>query len=74
MEPAPPDPNDAPDALYRHARLLYARYEEKRRVIARIREYVEPWRRDKRMKVMGEILLREIDRIEREEAERRPPE
>jgi hypothetical protein len=43
---------------------------EKEAVIARIKAYLEPWQRDKRMKVMGEILMREIERIEQEEAEK----
>ena len=51
-------------------RALRAKVEEQRLVIARIRKYFEPWLHDKRMKVSGEIVLREIDRIEKEEAER----
>lgn len=47
-----------------------ALYEEKKAVIERIKAYVEPWKRDRRMRVMGEILLGEIARIEKEEAER----
>lgn len=47
-----------------------ALYEEKKAVIERIKAYMEPWKRDRRMRVMGEILLGEIARIEKEEAER----
>lgn len=47
-----------------------ALYEEKKAVVERIKAYVEPWKRDRRMRVMGEILLGEIARIEKEEAER----
>lgn len=43
---------------------------EKIAVIARIRQYAEVMTTDKRMKVLGQILLREIERIEKEEAER----
>jgi hypothetical protein len=49
---------------------LRAQLDEKRAVIARIREYCTVMTTDRRMRVMGSILLGEIDRIEREEAER----
>lgn len=68
MDLPSPAPDDAPEALYAQARELRARYEEKKAVIARIKQYVEPWKRDKRMKILGEMLLREIQRIEDEEA------
>lgn len=40
-------------------------------VVARIKSYVGLWLQDRRMKVSGEILLKEIARYEREEAEKR---
>ena len=43
--------------------------EEKEAVIARIKAYITPWLSDKRMRISGEIILREIERIEREESE-----
>jgi hypothetical protein len=47
-----------------------ARYEEKVAVIERIKAYIAPWMTDKRMKIMGQIMLREIERYEKEEAEK----
>ena len=70
MPSPPPDPSDPPERLDERARRLHERTLELEAVIARIREYVEPWKRDKRMKILGEMLLREIDRIEAEEAAR----
>lgn len=49
---------------------LRAALAEKTAVVQRIKEYVGVWTQDKRMRVMGEIVLREIERIEREEAAR----
>lgn len=65
-----PRPDDPPESLYRQARALYEQREEKAAVIARIKQYVEPWKNDKRMRIMGQIFLREIERIETEEAEK----
>lgn len=47
-----------------------ALYEEKRAVIERIKRHIGIWEEDKRMRIFGRLLLREIDRIETEEAER----
>lgn len=44
--------------------------EEKKAVIERIKQYVEPWKTDKRLRVLRDMFLREIGRIEKEEAER----
>ncbi|HUR69495.1 MAG TPA: hypothetical protein VM370_09640 [Candidatus Thermoplasmatota archaeon] len=44
--------------------------DERAAVIARIKGYVGLWQHDRRMKVMGEILLGEIARIEKDEADR----
>ena len=52
------------------ARALRATIEEQRAVIERIRTHVGVWLHDKRMRIAGEILLAEIDRIQAEEAER----
>lgn len=43
---------------------------EKEAVLRRLREYFGVMQRDKRMKVMGEILMRELARIEEEEREK----
>lgn len=51
-------------------RALRTQVEAQRAVIARIRKYFEPWLHDKRMKISGEIVLGEIDRIEKEEMEK----
>lgn len=51
-------------------RALKAQVEAQRAVIARIRKYFEPWLHDRRMRISGEIVLREIDRIEKEELEK----
>jgi len=67
---APPDARDHPDVLLAKARALHALAQEKAAVIERIKAYLEPWKNDKRMRVMGEILLKEIARVEQEEAER----
>lgn len=65
-----PDASDPPEVLLEKARAFYIEAQEKAAVIERIKAYVAPWRTDKRMKVMGEILLREIERAETEEAAR----
>lgn len=65
-----PHPDDPREALYEKAVALRAACEERDAVVARIKAYLAPWARDKRMKVMGEILLKEIGRIEQEEARR----
>lgn len=70
MPIAPPDPHDPPERMYEQARLYYEKYQEARAVIEGIKAHVEPWKNDKRMKIMGEILLGHIARIEKEEAER----
>lgn len=41
---------------------------EKGAVVHRIKSYIGVMRQDKRMRTMAEILLREIERIEQEEA------
>lgn len=46
------------------------RLAEKIAVIARLRSYLAVMQQDKRMRVMANILLGEIDRAEREEAAR----
>lgn len=49
-------------------RALRAKVDEQRAVIERIKRYFQPWLQDKRMRISGEIVLREIARIEAEEA------
>lgn len=44
--------------------------EEHEAVIRRIKEHIGLWKHDKRLKIAGEILLRDIERIEKEERER----
>lgn len=70
MSARAPSPDDTREDLYEHARALQSALAEKEAIIARIKAYIAPWKTDKRMRIMGEIFLREIDRIEKEEAER----
>lgn len=70
MSARAPSPNDTRESLYEQARALHLALAEKEAVIARIKAYVAPWKTDKRMRIMGGIFLREIDSIEKEEAER----
>ena len=65
-----PSPIDPPAALYEQARALHAENEELRAVIERIKEYIAVMKQDKRMRVMAQILLDHVARIEKEEAER----
>lgn len=51
-------------------RALRAALAQKQAVIDRIKAHVGLWKQDKRMRIMGEILLADIERIEREEAAR----
>lgn len=66
MDPAPPDPGDPPERLYEQARFWYERSQQQKRAFEKVKAYIGLWRNDKRLKVAGEILLREIERIERE--------
>lgn len=65
MTLAPPRPDDPPERLYEHARRGYE-------VVQGIKAYVGVMRSDKRMRVMADILLREVERLEREAAGPRP--
>lgn len=47
-----------------------AELEEKKAVIERIRAHIALWKGDKRLRIAGEILLRDIQRFEQEEAEK----
>ena len=51
-------------------RALRAELDAQKAVLARVKQYVSFWLQDRRMKVSGEILLKEIARYEREESER----
>jgi hypothetical protein len=66
----PLKPDDSPERLYAQARLLHDRCEEQAAVIEGIKAYIEPWKRDKGMRIMGGMLLREIERLEKAAAER----
>lgn len=68
--PPPPDPHDPPERLLETARRLREKCEEQQAVLDRVKEMLALWRQDKRMKLMGEILLGDIARFEKEEAER----
>ena len=70
MPTSPPRKDDARDPLDEQARSWRAKHDEARAVVERIKRYVEPWMNDKRMRIMGGILLREIERVEKEEAEK----
>lgn len=60
-----PEPTDPPASLYEQARIQHA-------VIERIKQHVGLWKSDKRLRIAGEILLRDIETFEREEAARPP--
>lgn len=62
-----PDPHDTSERLDEQARALHAALEEKEAVLTRIKQHVAVWLQDKRMRIAGEILLRDIERIENEE-------
>ena len=49
---------------------LAAALAEKEAVLTRIKEHFGVWTRDRRMRIMGEMILRDIERFEREEAEK----
>lgn len=66
----PPDPDDPPERLLAYARALHEAYEARGAVIEGMRAYVRPWMKDKRMHILGEMFLREIDRLEKAADER----
>jgi hypothetical protein len=70
MESEPPRPDDPPAKLYERALALHAKCEEQAAVIERIKAYIRPMETDKRMRIFGGMLLREIERAQKEEAER----
>lgn len=49
---------------------LLAERDEARAIVARIKEHIGLWTLDKRLRIAGEIILRDIQRFEAEEAER----
>jgi len=65
-----PKPDDSPEALYQLACDLYDAYHEKVAVLEALRAHVALWKDDRRMKVMAEILLDDIARLEAAEATR----
>ncbi len=56
--------------MYEKTRQLETKLEERKAVIERIRAHIALWKGDKRLRIAGEILLRDIERFEREEAEK----
>lgn len=73
MDLPPPSPEDPPERLYAQARALYEACQAKDAVIQGVKAYVGPWMTDKRMKILGGMLLREIERLEKAAAGRAPP-
>jgi hypothetical protein len=65
-----PSPNDSAESLYQQASRLYEQLEEQKAIMARIKAYIGLWKTDKRMKILGRILLDEFQRIENEEGEK----
>lgn len=65
-----PSPHDSPESLYAQARRLHQACEEKTAVIEGIKAYVAPWMKDKRMHILGGMLLREMERLEKAASER----
>lgn len=66
----PPSPSDPPAVLLEKARHFHALARERGAVIERTRAYFAVMKTDKRMRVMAEIVEREIERYEKEEAAR----